>query len=186
MEIEGVDTAIRRDGACQRSGERSAARTGLENNATGYKLEVSHDEADVSDIKDLGPVAEHQSPELRGRRQEVHEPTACLASALASAAAAATCAEYLGPEGAADPVVVAEDTEPVLEHTAGANRDGAHRIMALVYHNGVAVRNATLRGGLVRGIERDQHGCERITRSRRPDGGTGRIAASQSAAAAGI
>jgi len=170
VEIEGVDLAMGRDGACQRSGERSAARTRLENDATGHKLEVGDDEADVGDVKDLGAVAEHQSPELRGGRQEVHEPaTARLGLASSSGAALITTSaatEYLGSEGAADPVVVAEDAEPVLEHAAGAHRDGAHRVVALVHHDRVALRDATLRGGLGRGVQGDhRHGCGRITAS---------------------
>jgi len=172
VEIKGVDTAMRRDGACQRSGERSTSRTRLENDAAGYKLEVGDDEADVGDVKDLGAVAEHQSPELRGGRQEVHEPTtARLASASAALTTTSSAAEYLGSEGAADPVVVAEDAEPVLEHAAGAHRDGAHRVVALVHHDRVALRDATLRRGLGRGVQGDhRHGCGRITATGLGDG----------------
>lgn len=146
MEIEGVDAAMWSDGACQRSGERSAASAGLKHDAPGYELEVSHDEADVGDVEDLGPVAEHQRPELRGRRQQVHEPTTCLsASPLAPSAGA----ENLGSEGAADPIVVAEYAKSVLEHAADADSDGAHRVVAFVHHDSVALRDAALRGGLV-------------------------------------
>ena len=160
-----MDLAMRRDGACQRSGERPAARTRLEHKATRHKLEVGDDEADVGDVKDLCPVAEHESPELRGGREEVHEPTAArLGLGLASSAART---EYLGSEGAADPVVVAEDAEAVLEHPAGAHRDGSHRVVALVHHHRVALRDKTLRGGLGRGVEGDhRHGCGRITANR--------------------
>lgn len=163
VEIEGVDAAVRRDSARQRGGERAAARAGLKHDAPRDELEVGDDETDVGDVEDLGPVAEHERPELRGRRQEVHESTAGLATtaplAPSTPASAAGGAEDLGSEGEADPVVVAEDAEPVLEHAAGADRDGTHRVVALVHHDGVALRDATLRGGLVRGVEGDHHCC---------------------------
>ena len=166
VEIEGVDAAVRRDSARQRGGERAAARAGLKHDAPRDELEVGDDETDVGDVEDLGPVAEHERPELRGRRQEVHEPTAGLASAAAplapsTPASAAGGAEDLGSEGEADPVVVAEDAEPVLEHAAGADRDGTHRVVALVHHHRVALRDAALRGGLVRGVEGHHHCCVR-------------------------
>lgn len=116
VEIEGVDAAVRRDSARQRGGERAAARAGLKHDAPRDELEVGDDETDVGDVEDLGPVAEHERPELRGRRQEVHESTAGLATtaplAPSTPASAAGGAEDLGSEGEADPVVVAEDAEP--------------------------------------------------------------------------
>jgi len=87
------------------------------------------------------------------------DPVARPPLAPSTPASAAGGAEDLGSEGEADPVVVAEDAEPVLEHAAGADRDGTHRVVALVHHDGVALRDATLRGGLVRGVEGDHHCC---------------------------
>lgn len=160
MEIERVHAPLRRDGAGQRRGERTAARPGLQHDAPGDELEVGHHEADVGDVEDLRAVAEHERPELRGGREEVDEPAAGLASELAPAAAAAAAggaAEDLGSEVAAEPVGVAEDPEPVLQHAVGGDGDGAHRVVALVHHDGVAHRYAALRGGLVRWIERNHH-----------------------------
>ena len=159
VEIEGVDAAVRRDSARQRGGERAAARAGLKHDAPRDELEVGDDETDVGDVEDLGPVAEHERPELRGRRQEVHESTAPLAPSTPASATGG--AEDLGSEGEADPVVVAEDAEPVLEPAAGADRDGAHRVVTLVHHHRVALRDAALRGGLVRGVEGHHHCCVR-------------------------
>lgn len=118
-------------------------------------------------------MAEHERPELRGRREEVDEPAAGLATALAPDTAAA---EYLGSEVAAEPVGVAEDAESVLQYAGGADDDCAHRVVPLVHHDGVALRDAALRGGLVAWIEWNHHG-DRETRVR---------AAAAAAAACGL
>lgn len=154
MVIERVHAPLRRDGAGKRRGQRTAARPGLEHDAPGDELEVGHHEADVGDVEDLGPVAEHERPELRGGREEVDEPAAGLAAILAPNAGAA---EDLGPKLAADPVGMAEDAEPVLQHAAAGDGDGAHHVVALVHHDSVALSDSALRGGLVSGIERDHH-----------------------------
>uniref|UniRef100_A0A0A9DY97 Uncharacterized protein n=1 Tax=Arundo donax TaxID=35708 RepID=A0A0A9DY97_ARUDO len=42
-----------------------------------------------------------------------------------------------------------------LEHAAGTDGDGMHRVVVVVHHDGVALRDAALRGSLARGVERD-------------------------------
>lgn len=148
VEIEGADAAVRGDGAGERGGEGAAPGAGLEYEAPGDELEVGDDEADVGEVEDLRPVAEHERPQLRGGRKEVDEPAAFPLAPASPSAAGGGGAVDLAAEGAADPVVVAEDAESVLEHGPRAHGDGAHGVVALVHHDGVPLRDAALGGGL--------------------------------------
>ena len=76
VELKGEHLAGGRHRPCQGGGQRPAARAALYDHASWPQLQLHAHHRNVCEVEDLGAVAQHQRPQLRGGRQDVQPPGA--------------------------------------------------------------------------------------------------------------